>query len=761
MLRRAICKPTGPILQSRGIAYASLKEVKLRGAPIDVHPEVQDALATGKPVVALETTIVTHGMPYPTNIDTARSLERIVRDNQAVPATIGLISGRVKIGLEPFELERLADVDRNSGVVKVSRRDIAPTISLKKDGGTTCSATLIFAALAGIKVFSTGGLGGVHRGGESTMDVSADLQELTKCPVGLVSAGVKSILDIGRTLEYLETLGVPVVSYGPTNDFPAFYTRQSGFNSPWRVDNPTDAAHILKTQERLGMTNGALFAVPIPEEYEAVGQTLQAAVEQAIYESEAKGINRRGKEATPWLLKRVGELTEGKSLASNIALIENTTRVGSQIAKAYTNLSQDGSSRTFTPAVDDDKVNSMNTMTVETMLQLEHSAQESSDHGVLAVVGSSAVDVTAQAKQSDSTLALHSTVPGSVSVSLGGVGRNMAEAAHRLLTAFSSNLAQTTTLISPIGQDAFGKMLISESKGIGMRTDGFIEIDGRTAVCNMVLDGAGCLIGGIADMDIAHNFDSQLALNALRRVKPSIVALDGNLSEDSLSAVVQFCCQQNIPVFFEPTSVVKSSRIMKSIAVTLGKTRTPVSYTSPNLVELAAMYQAAREADLTTSDIWWSEVDNMGVGSEFRMSLNQLSRLNDPSMEFLVKDGVAQMAIHLLPFFRHIIIKCGEFGVIVVFRAKEGSAWAKEQTNIFARQVTSQCSSGEKLVLKHFPAHMVDTVSIVNVTGAGDTLVGAILSSLVQDRDCFDDDTKLDATVHKAQAVRPLPPQPK
>lgn len=311
--------------------------------PIDVHPEVQDALANKEPIVALETTIVTHGMPYPVNLKTAQSVESNVRKAGAIPATIGIIGGRVKIGLEPRELGYLADVENNLAVVKVSRRDIGPAIALKRDGGTTCSATLIFAALAGIKVFATGGLGGVHRGGEISMDVSADLHELTRCPVGLVSAGVKSILDIGRTLEYLETLGVPVISYGPTEDFPAFYSRHSGFKSPWRVEDPISAAKVLYHQSQLGMTNGALFGVPIPERYQEVGEELQRHVEQAVKEAEENGVSRRGKEATPWLLRRVGELTAGRSLTSNVALIENTALVGGQIAVAYADLQHDRS----------------------------------------------------------------------------------------------------------------------------------------------------------------------------------------------------------------------------------------------------------------------------------------------------------------------------------------------------------------------------------------------------------------------------------
>ncbi|KAG5638659.1 hypothetical protein H0H81_011211 [Sphagnurus paluster] len=339
--------PSVVALSSRSARPLSqLSAVLKRNAPIDIHPEVQEALCTNKPVVALETALVTHGFPYPENLKLALSLEKIVRSTGCIPATIGFIRGRVKIGLEEADLQRLADRDTQAS--KISRRDIAAAIAMKADGGTTCSSTLVFAALAGIKVFATGGLGGVHRGGENcmsntspgvtnafsinplAMDVSADLNELTRCPVGLVSSGVKSILDIGRTLEYLETLGVPVFTYGPSREFPAFFSRHSGFNAPWGVNDPVTAANIIHTQWQLGMNNGALIAVPIPPEFEEVGMSIQKAVDQAVAESEDNGVSKKGKQATPWLLNRVAELTQGTSLVSNIALLENSALIGKQ-----------------------------------------------------------------------------------------------------------------------------------------------------------------------------------------------------------------------------------------------------------------------------------------------------------------------------------------------------------------------------------------------------------------------------------------------
>ncbi|TCD69927.1 hypothetical protein EIP91_005751 [Steccherinum ochraceum] len=695
-------------------------------------------------------------MPHPTNLDTARSVERIVRENGGIPATIGIIEGRVKIGLEPHELERLADVASNPTVVKVSRRDIGPVLSLKKDGGTTCSSTLIFAALSGIKVFATGGLGGVHRGGEDSMDVSADLQELTRCSVGLVSAGVKSILDIGRTLEYLETLGVPVVSYAESNDFPAFYTRRSGFQSPWHTSDPQSAASILRTQHQLGMSNGVMFAVPIPEAYEEVGQEIQKAVELALREADENGMSRRGKEVTPWLLKRVSELTTGKSLPSNIALIENTARVGTQIAAAYARMENNSNSGGSQPSLN------------IAFNPPKHTSDDPSltpspvdSPAKLVIIGSSAVDITSQLPK-EASLTSHSTVPGSVTLSLGGVARNIAEAAHRSLVASSPASSHETLLVSAVGQDSFGRLLSEESRQIGMRTDGFVLTStARTAVCNMMLDSDGGLTGGVADMDIIQSLDTATVLDTLENQSPSLVALDGNLSEKTLSSVVRSCNERGIPVFFEPTSVAKSVRILSAMdANTMACW--PVAFASPNLLELAHMYRTAGEMELTQSNAWWQAIDAMGLGSEYRLSLEQLARRDASdrdqtkgTLSFLLDRGVAQMAVHLLPLFQHLVIKCGDLGVIVVFRitANPDSKWLNERSNIHARQVVAHGQPGSCVVVKHFPSLALDPEVVVNVTGAGDSLVGSLLSSLVQTPQLFEDLHALDTAIQQAQKV--------
>ncbi len=294
---------------------------------LDVSPEVQQALAEGKPVVALESTIISHGMPYPKNVETALLVEKTIRDNGAVPATIAIIGGRLKAGLSPEEIEYLGKSGRK--VAKVSRRDLAAIVARGADGATTVTTTMIIAHMAGIRVFATGGIGGVHRGAEITMDISADLEELANTPVMVVCAGAKSILDLGLTLEYLETKGVPVIGYG-TDELPAFYTRRSGFGVDYRVDTPAQLAAMFKAQQELGMKGGMLVTNPIPEQYAMDKEVIDAAIDQAVRESREKGIH--GKETTPFLLARVVELTGGDSLESNIQLVLNNAVVASRTA---------------------------------------------------------------------------------------------------------------------------------------------------------------------------------------------------------------------------------------------------------------------------------------------------------------------------------------------------------------------------------------------------------------------------------------------
>ena len=294
---------------------------------LDLSPEVAEANRSGKPVVALESTIISHGMPYPQNVETALKVEAAIRENGAVPATIAIIGGRLKAGLTPEQIEYLGKKGRE--VTKASRRDLPVLVAQGRDGATTVTTTMMIAAMAGVRLFATGGIGGVHRGAETTMDISADLEELAQTPVMVICAGAKSILDLGLTLEYLETKGVPVIGYG-TEELPAFYTRRSGFKVDYRLDTPEELAAAFRAKMEMGLKGGMLVTNPIPEEYSMDPDRINAVIDQAVAEASAQGI--QGKETTPFLLARIKDLTGGDSLASNIQLVLNNARLAARTA---------------------------------------------------------------------------------------------------------------------------------------------------------------------------------------------------------------------------------------------------------------------------------------------------------------------------------------------------------------------------------------------------------------------------------------------
>ena len=299
-------------------------------AHLDVSAEVSAALAENRPIVALESTIISHGMPYPQNVETAHRVQTAVRERGAAPATIAVIDGRLTVGLGDDDIERLGS--KGQEVVKTSRRDLPFVVTRRLDGATTVAATMIIAEMAGIEVFATGGIGGVHRGVEETLDISADLEELGRTSVAVVCAGAKSILDIGRTLEYLETHGVPVVGY-QTDSLPAFHTRDSGFGVDYRVDTAEEAAAALHAKWSMGLSGGAVIANPIPAEHALDRAEMDARIEAAIAEMNSRGIT--GKDTTPFLLARIAEATEGRSLEANIQLVLNNAAVAARIASAY------------------------------------------------------------------------------------------------------------------------------------------------------------------------------------------------------------------------------------------------------------------------------------------------------------------------------------------------------------------------------------------------------------------------------------------
>ncbi|XP_058842341.1 uncharacterized protein zgc:136858 isoform X3 [Acipenser ruthenus] len=487
---------------------AFLTRCFLHGSLLRIHPSVSEALASQEPVVALESTIITHGMPYPHNLRTAQEVEGIVRASGATPATVGVLGGRVHVGLSEEELCFLA---RSEAPLKVSRRDLPYALSQGLSGGTTVSATMTAAHRAGIPVFVTGGVGGVHRGGESTMDVSADLTELGRTPVAVVSAGVKSILDIGRTLEYLETQGVCVATFGSSRDFPAFFAPRSGFVSPYNVKDEREAAALIASALALGLGSGVLIAVPIPEEQAAVGQEIEEAIQRALTESREKGIT--GREVTPFVLKRVSELTQGKSLEANMALIRNNAVVGSGIARALVTLRQEGQ----TPSM---------------------RRERQTDQASAVVIGGINVDFIAKVKQEK--LVMGQTNPGSVGQSFGGVGRNLADCLTRL--------GVQPLFISALGVDALSESALSYCTH--MNTSGVARLqDHSTATYCAVITEKGELGVGVGDMDIHQRITEQYVSRFEERLATaSLVCLDGNIPVSTIDYVCGIASKHRVPV---------------------------------------------------------------------------------------------------------------------------------------------------------------------------------------------------------------------
>ncbi|KAM7057019.1 uncharacterized protein M8220_003282 isoform 3-T3 [Acridotheres tristis] len=583
----------------------------LHGGYVRIHPSVQEALVEGRPVVALESTIITHGMAYPLNLSMAREVEEIVRTNGAVPATVGILRGQIHVGLTDEELEFLAS---SKNAVKVSRRDFPFVLSQGLSGGTTVSGTMIAAHKAGIPVFVSGGIGGVHRDGENTLDVSADLTELGRTPVAVVAAGAKSILDIGRTLEYLETQGVCVAAFGESREFPAFFSRQSGFQAPYHVRDEEEAAKLIDSALGLGLGSGVLIAVPCPQERAAQGQAIEEAIQQALSQARSKGIT--GKEVTPFLLQKLVELTDGKSLDSNLALIQNNARVGSCIAVALSKLQKARRERNLPRPGD---------MTAPQPV----------------VIGGINVDFIAKAQNPD-ILGGGQTNAGRVRRTFGGVGRNLADCLSRL--------GQTPLLLSAVGKDE--------------------HLESVLHYC--------------------HHMVSQFKESLCQA---PLVCMDGNVPLSTIQYVCQLAREHQLAVYYEPTDENKASKPF------LSDSWKALTYISPNLQELRAI--------------------NRTLGNPLPAELP--SRLED-----VVQAAVA-LACPLLAHLHCVVVTLGAHGVLLCGKSLGGSIslypGAHEQT------------AAARLCAAHYPAIPIGREEIVNVSGAGDSLMAGILAGMLAKHD--------------------------
>ncbi|XP_072408342.1 LOW QUALITY PROTEIN: uncharacterized protein [Chiloscyllium punctatum] len=546
---RMLCKSMHLLAQPCAAQGFIIARRLLYDGLVKLQPEVSEAIAKKKAVVALESTIITHGMPYPHNLSTAKGVEQIVKSHGAVPATVGIVKGRIHVGLSDSDLQYLAE---SKETFKLSRRDLPYILSKGLSGGTTVSATMMVAHRVGIPLFVTGGIGGVHHDGQNSMDVSTDLTELGRTPVTVVSAGVKSILDIGRTLEYLETHGVCVATFGKTRDFPAFFIPKSGFQSPWNVTDEEEAAQLIASARRFGHDSGVLIAVPIPEEQAASSQVIDDAIQQAVVEARNKGI--QSKEVTPFILTRIHELTKGLSLTTNIALIKNNAKVGSRIACALSRQCHHKSS----------------TLSQPSRLKKDSFAQ-------LVVIGGCNVDFIAKAKGGDLVFA-GSTNRGTVRQSIGGVGRNLADCLSRL--------GLNPLFISAIGKDDNGEAVLSFCSH--MDTGGVAVLPGHsTAVYCAVIAANGELSLGLGDMDIHRQITEQYVSKFKEQLQSaSLVCLDGNIPASTIHYVCSVAKEHGTPVLFEPTDSIAACKPFES------DSWKSLTFTSPNLQELRAMNEA-------------------------------------------------------------------------------------------------------------------------------------------------------------------------
>ncbi|XP_054283988.1 uncharacterized protein LOC129000928 [Macrosteles quadrilineatus] len=507
---------------------------------IDVSQEVRNALEAKRPVVALESTIITHGMPFPHNKETALEVENIVREQGAVPATIAIINGRIKVGLSLKEVELLASLKPNSEVLKTSRRDLAYVISKGLSGGTTVSGTMLTAHSVGIKIFVTGGVGGVHRGGEDTMDVSADLTELGRTPVTVVCSGVKSILDIGRTLEYLETQGVCVVVYGSSRQFPAFYCEKSEFLAPYSLSTPEEVAALVQSQQELQLQSGTLLAVPVPREHQLIDDaSMETAIQNALKMAEEKNI--KGKDVTPFILEHLKDVTGGKSLHTNIALIKNNAMIGAKVAVALADKTSGSINK------DTVKQPEFNNIKRQTFPNIHSSSRATKLRPI--VIGGSNMDSVVSVKEPFKVEGR--TLQGHIRSSGGGVGRNIADALAKLSPYLQPKL------VSAVGDDLYGTYLIEQTVNHLDHSGVLVSKQQQTASYTCVLDHRGEMRLGVGDMSIHDVITTEHVSKYLQ--DPLAVVIDGNIPAETIFFVLEHCSKYGIPVVFEPTDVSKAT----------------------------------------------------------------------------------------------------------------------------------------------------------------------------------------------------------
>ncbi|OGE51985.1 hypothetical protein PENARI_c011G09672 [Penicillium arizonense] len=717
-----------------------------------VSEEVRDAVATGKPVVSLETTIYTHGFPYPDNIALAALLESVVRANGGVPATVGIVGGVAKVGLNAEELIELASTAEKKSALKVSRRDLGYICGLglagkKLHGGTTISGTMILSELAGIKIFGTGGLGGVHRGGENSMDISADLTELGRTPVTVISSGCKSFLDIPRTLEYLETEGVCVGTFadgreGPV-DFPAFFTRESGIRSPKVIQNEAEAAAIVYAQSKLPVSSGIHFANPVPLEYSIPKADMDLVIEEAVRLADVEGYH--GSDNTPFVLAKIKELSGGKSIAANRALIESNAKRATLVAVELAKLEQsDRAEDRHMPAIPG-VVSPVPDIPQQDIPKQINSTPTPIEKADVIVAGSLAIDLSCDYTPFGDELTQvapvpHTSNPAVIAQSLGGVGHNVAVAANYV--------GSSVIFCSVVADDLSGRAALSTLEKEGLTTTGVSVLPAtpgtRTAQYISINDIKKDLLVAMADMGIVELPESQLDFDGfweplIERTKPKWVVIDANWRPEVMAKWSAVARKHGARVAFEPVSTAKARRLFGGDASGTGATIGPkhtvpdnaISLASPNKLELAAMFTAAREAQLFESTGWWHVIDSMNMspaGSRERLvALTSLA---------LVDEGLPQQTIQLLPFIPCIITKLGGAGALLTQLLPPGDPRLTDPESapyILARShVDSDVPFGGVYMRLFSPATILGAQDIVSVNAAGDTLLGVVVAGLAK-----------------------------
>ncbi|KAI5271163.1 IdgA domain protein [Aureobasidium subglaciale] len=740
---------------------------------LKVSEEVQQAIHENRPVVALESTIYTHGFPYPDNIALASHLESIVRAGGGIPATIGILDGVARVGLDAEEVIRLAGAAGKPDTLKISRRDLGFACGMgspgrRYNGGTTVAGTMILAHLAGIQVFATGGLGGVHRGAESTMDISADLTELGRTPVAVVSSGCKSFLDIGRTLEYLETQGVPVATFADgrtgTIDFPAFWTRESGLKSPMVLEDEATAAAVIHAHKSLGLQSGLLFANPIPEAFSIAKAEMDKVIDEALEEAAQAGAT--GAANTPFILAKIKDLTGKNSVKSNKALIENNVRRGTTVAaelmKLQTGINHGQASiavtsadfgSMFQPAPQYQQIGRSGSTKHATSDVSENvsgpAKQDTVTSPSIFVAGALAVDFSCDYAPISTTAnkepVLHTSNPAKIIQSLGGVAHNVARAANLV--------GDPVRLCSSVGDDLSGRAALNALATEGLESIGIKTRIGSSTAQYVAVNNAGKdLVIAMADMDILDEPAAQSGqpststttfsdtLNdfwcpQLQQSKPTHLVLDANWQSPALARWLDAAKSISAQVAFEPVSTAKAPRIFQLPRQTPLVTfpEASVHLSTPNSLELSAMYEAARSLGFFDRQDWWAVIDALGIpstGARVAMTMATNSTLVDA--------GIPQQTIQLLPFIPTICVKLGADGVLLTQILPAGDSRLQDPAS--SPYILSRCfnlpeeSSGVGGVyMRLFPAaEKVDEKDIVSVNGVGDTFLGTIVAGLAK-----------------------------